>query len=200
MDATMNNHAAPNPNATNMAAIIADALKQQVSQFETIVGTLQTQISNLKSLTSKSPKTPKTPTLIRKKHPLQLTVEDTPLDFKSGKEALYVHIKMMWGLYKQSDVPPPPNKALLTEFYGKFNAPAKVKSVVNNPSSNDLIAWDSILSLKEFCASGGKMACGMGHIDQMSILYMSGILAKVGIRAWAPDLEDAPNSLYNSAC
>ncbi|KAH9824292.1 hypothetical protein DFH28DRAFT_1118115 [Melampsora americana] len=173
MDATMNDHAAPNPNATDMAAIIADALKQQASQFETIVGTLQTQISDLKvktpakekvkstssispktlstppirkSSTSKSPKTPKTPTPIRKKHPLQLTVEDTPLDFKSGKEALYVHIKMMWGLYKQSDVPPPPNKALLTEFYAKFNDPAEVETVVNNPSSNDLIARDSILS------------------------------------------------------
>ncbi|KAG0139063.1 hypothetical protein CROQUDRAFT_55309, partial [Cronartium quercuum f. sp. fusiforme G11] len=36
--------------------------------------------------------------------------------------------------------------------------------------------------------------------DQLSILYISGLLAKVGIRAWAPDLEDAPDSLYNSAC
>ncbi|KAG0151447.1 hypothetical protein CROQUDRAFT_543413 [Cronartium quercuum f. sp. fusiforme G11] len=56
------------------------------------------------------------------------------------------------------------------------------------------------MSLKELRTGGHKIACGLGHIDEILILYISGILAKVGIRAWGPDLNDAPDSLYNSAC
>ncbi|EGG10008.1 uncharacterized protein MELLADRAFT_95119 [Melampsora larici-populina 98AG31] len=232
MDSAMDNANSAAPASRDISDIIADALKQQASQFKTIVGNLQTQILTLnvkkpstpkekqkasssapltplparkspgssarKTSASKPPKKPSTP--IRKKHPLQITLDDTPTDFKSCKEALYVHIKMMWGLYKQSDVPPTPNTVMLREFYDKFNSSDEIEAVVNNPRSTDLIARESISSLKEFRAGGGKMSRGLGHIDEMSILYISGLLAKVGIRAWAPNLDDAPDSLYNSAC
>ncbi|KAG0139792.1 hypothetical protein CROQUDRAFT_101045, partial [Cronartium quercuum f. sp. fusiforme G11] len=207
------------PSSDNVSEIIATALKKQASYFETIISNLQTQISSLNmkkpaspkekqqkatsSASSKSPKTPKTPKTLTptcKRHPLQVMVVDTPKDFKSCKDVLYVHIKMMWGLYKPSDVPPTTDAALLKEFYTQFNSAEEVESVVNNPSSTDLIAQESIMSLKELHTGSQKIACGLGHIDEIAILYISSILAKVGIRAWGPDLNDAPNSLYNSAC
>ncbi|KAG0149602.1 hypothetical protein CROQUDRAFT_104950 [Cronartium quercuum f. sp. fusiforme G11] len=101
--------------------------------------------SNSTSKTTKSPKTPSTPTPVRKKQPFQIRSDETPQDFKSVKEALYVHIKMMWGLYKQSDVPPAPDPAMLTEFYAKFNSIAEVEAVVNNPSSANLIAQECLM-------------------------------------------------------
>ncbi|EGG10790.1 uncharacterized protein MELLADRAFT_60199 [Melampsora larici-populina 98AG31] len=199
MSASMNIDSSDGPTSTSsapvtaeaLAAVVADALKQQASQFESIIGDLQTQVGSLtvkkKSTTkkatqstastpsqrlstptsrkvsktttpSKSPKTPRTPTP-RRKHPLQIKSDEIDQKFKTTKDALYVHIKMMWGLYKQSDVPPTPCVNLLREFYSKFN------------SSN-----------------------------KMSILYMSSVLAKVGIREWAPDLDEPHDSLYNSAC
>ncbi|KAG0139816.1 hypothetical protein CROQUDRAFT_101016 [Cronartium quercuum f. sp. fusiforme G11] len=121
----------------------------------------------------------------RKCHPLQVMVIDTPKDFKSCKEVLYVHIKMMWGLYKPSDVPPTTDAALLKEFYTQFNSAEEVESVVNNPSSTDLIAQESIMSLKELRTGGQKIARGLGHIDEIVILYISGILAKVACRITA---------------
>ncbi|KAG0139000.1 hypothetical protein CROQUDRAFT_55381, partial [Cronartium quercuum f. sp. fusiforme G11] len=238
-DITMDVPTSTAPSDT-IAEIVANALKQQASHFEAVIGDLQTQIISLSikkpagtkekqrkatssahvithetpgsqttprnskpsspAAASKSPKTPKTPTPTRKRHPLQVMVDDTPKDFKSCKEALYVHIKMMWGLYKPSDVPPTPDAALLKEFYTRFNSSEEIESVVNNPASTDLIAQESIMSLKELRTSDRKIARGLGHINEISILYISGILAKVGIRAWGPDLNNAPDSLYNSAC
>ncbi|EGF96931.1 uncharacterized protein MELLADRAFT_114731 [Melampsora larici-populina 98AG31] len=205
-----------------ISAAIAQALKQQATEFQTIIGTLQTQVSKLSvkkgtqstqssstpmsqristpptrkvsqgtTPPSRTPRTPATPTPPRKKHPLQLHLTETPKDFKS--------CKMMWGLYRQSDIPPTPNPGLLQEFNAKFSTSAEVEAVIGDPASGDIIARESILSLKELRVNGGKIARGLGHIDQISVLYMNGILAKVGIREWAPDLEDAPDSLYNSA-
>lgn len=72
--------------------------------------------------------------------------------------------------------------------------------MVNTEGSPNLIPMEMILSLKEVRAGGGKVARSLGHIDQYKILYCQGILAKTGIRVWCPDLQDAPDSLYNSAC
>ncbi|KAH9810802.1 hypothetical protein DFH28DRAFT_862893, partial [Melampsora americana] len=158
-----------------MSKMIADVLAQQASQFETIIGDLRTQITQLsmspskeshtkvklmstpsprktppvsKSATSSkmrnSPKTPisnkppkstpppnshkmpKTPP-IRKRHPLQMLVADVPADFKTVKEALFVHIKMMWGLYRANDVPVPPDASFLAEFNQRFSSSKQIE-------------------------------------------------------------------------
>ncbi|KAG0149622.1 hypothetical protein CROQUDRAFT_104968 [Cronartium quercuum f. sp. fusiforme G11] len=144
----------------------------------------KTATTSKSSKSPKSPKTPKTPTPARKKHPLQLHESDIPKDFKSCKDVLYVHIKMMWGLYKTSDVPPTPSANLLKEFYAKFNSSQEIEATLSDPASSDIIAQESILSLKELRVSGGKIARGLGHIDQMSVLYISGVLAKVASGAY----------------
>ncbi|KAH9822501.1 hypothetical protein DFH28DRAFT_922796 [Melampsora americana] len=65
MDLSMADATSPAPTSTaaplseNLSAIIEDALKQQASQFEAIIGDLKTQVSNL-NVTKKTPKA-KTP-------------------------------------------------------------------------------------------------------------------------------------------
>ncbi|KAH9810334.1 hypothetical protein DFH28DRAFT_826041, partial [Melampsora americana] len=152
--------------ADSLNALVADALKQQASQFEAIINGLQTQIGNLAGLgtqakkdknksassnnpyatpsvsrtaprqtsstskntpnstpksTPKSCQKKKTPEALRKRHVLQVTTDELPVDFKSTKEALYVHIKMMWGLFKKNNVPPSPSPNMLQEFYLQFS-------------------------------------------------------------------------------
>ncbi|KAH9807625.1 hypothetical protein DFH28DRAFT_840306, partial [Melampsora americana] len=161
-----------NPTGTSgdLSSVITDALKQQASQFEAIIGGLQTQISDLglkKTSTStkaksssksrpsvgsdrystppasrkaprvstsggtpksrKTSKPLKTPTPVRKRHPLQLKLSDLPKEFRTTKEALFVHIKMMWGLFRPNDVPPSPDAVLLKDFYDRFNNPEEVE-------------------------------------------------------------------------
>ncbi|KAH9823543.1 hypothetical protein DFH28DRAFT_880651 [Melampsora americana] len=53
----------------------------------------------------------------RRRHLLQLQMRDLPNDFKSTKEALFFHIKVLWGLFKANDVPVAVDAALLKEFY-----------------------------------------------------------------------------------
>jgi hypothetical protein len=38
------------------------------------------------------------------------------------------------------------------------------------------------------------------HIDEFHIHYTHGYLAKLGIQCWGPNLEEGPESLFNSAC
>ncbi|EGF97783.1 uncharacterized protein MELLADRAFT_118649 [Melampsora larici-populina 98AG31] len=156
---------------------------------------------------SKAPRKSKTPVKSpdppapspRRRHPLQLWSTEIDKDFKSTKDALFVHIKVLWGLLKANDVPAPPDPNLLKEFYARFSSVDQVESVIADPRSVDLVAQNDIVTLKAL-RSGGKVGRGMAHLDQTYVLYIHGLLAKVGIRVWGPDLNDAPDSLYNSAC
>lgn len=107
---------------------------------------------------------------------------------------------MLWGLYRANDVPGIPDAVLMKDFYFRFSNSQEVQKVVDNAASPDLIPKETILSLKEVRAGGGKVARSLGHIELSEILYCQGIFAKTGIRVWCPDLQDAPDSLYNSAC
>lgn len=106
----------------------------------------------------------------------------------------------MWGLYQTNDVPPIPDATLLKDFYLRFSTPNKIQTVVDNAASPDIIPLEVVMSMKEVRAGGGKIANSLSHIDQIYILYCQGILAKTGIRAWCPDLNNNSDSLYNSAC
>ncbi|KAG0143060.1 hypothetical protein CROQUDRAFT_49347, partial [Cronartium quercuum f. sp. fusiforme G11] len=151
-----------------------------------------------------SPRTPTpshTSASSHKLHPLQVRMVDLPADFQGNKEVLFIHVKMMAGLYLPNNILAPPNKNLLKEFYTQFSRVANVDQVVNDPSACDLIAQEEILVLR-LNRSGGhtKIAKGLANLDETYILYVHGLLAKVGLRIWAPDLNVAPNTLYNSAC
>lgn len=106
----------------------------------------------------------------------------------------------MWGLYRPNNVPPIPDPVLMQDFYKRFSNANEVEKTVENAGSPDIIPLEAIMSMKEVRAGGGKIANSLGHIDQIYVLYCQGILAKTGIRAWCPDLLDASDSLYNSAC
>ncbi|KAG0142862.1 hypothetical protein CROQUDRAFT_49646, partial [Cronartium quercuum f. sp. fusiforme G11] len=136
-----------------------------------------------------------------KLHPLQVRLVDLPADFQENKEALFIHVKMMAGLYLPNDILAPPNKNLLKEFYSRFSRVAEVNQVVNDPLACDLVAQEEILVLR-LNHSGGrtKIAKGLANLDKTYILYVHGLLAKVGLRIWAPDLNAVPDTLYNSAC
>lgn len=100
----------------------------------------------------------------------------------------------MWGLYQTTNVPTTPDPVLLKDFYFKFSSPGEVETVVENDASPNVIPMHSIMSMQEVRTSGGRIANSLGHINQIHILYCQGIWA------WGPDLNNASDSLYNSAC
>ncbi|EGG01262.1 uncharacterized protein MELLADRAFT_92532 [Melampsora larici-populina 98AG31] len=130
------------------------------------------------------PSKPVTPP-VRRRHALQLLSGEMPSDFKSTKEALFVHIKVMWGLFKANDVPSPVEPSLLKEFYARFSKPEQIEAVLVDPASVDLVAQNDILTLRSLRSGSGKIGRGMANLDQGYILYIHGVLAKVGIRLMA---------------
>lgn len=68
----------------------------------------------------------------------------------------------MWGLHRSNDVPPTPNVHVLKEFYARFSTAEQVEWVVNDPASRELIAQDSIMSLKELRTGDGTFLVASG--------------------------------------
>ncbi|MBW0522109.1 hypothetical protein O181_061824 [Austropuccinia psidii MF-1] len=65
--------------------------------------------------TKHTPKQP--PATLVKRNPMQMVMRDAPPDFKYTKEALYVHVKLLWGMLTPAAMPTAPDKLLLKEFY-----------------------------------------------------------------------------------
>lgn len=107
---------------------------------------------------------------------------------------------MLWGLFEQNSVPPKVDPALSKEFQNQFSSVPDLEAAVSDPSAPDLIAQEDIISLRQGRSGRFKLGRGLANIDEMHILYVHGILAKVGIRIWGPNLEESHDSLFNSAC
>ncbi|KAA1137529.1 hypothetical protein PGTUg99_011743 [Puccinia graminis f. sp. tritici] len=149
----------------------------------------------------KKPKTAVTPSPSqRKRHPAQLLNVETPKQYKSTKDALFLHIRMLWGLFEQNSVPAKVNPDLAQEFHARFQTSDQIEQAVNHPESPQVISQEDILSLRQGRAGRFKLGRGLANIDEMQILYVHAVFSKVGIRVWGPNLEESHDSLFNSAC
>jgi hypothetical protein len=116
------------------------------------------------------------------------------------KDALFLHIQILWGLFKQNLVPAKVNPTLAQEFHAQFQNSDQIKQAVNHPESPQVISQEDILSLRQGHARRFKLGQGLGNINEMHIRYVHAVFSKVGICVWGPNLEDSHNSLFNSAC
>ncbi|MBW0493955.1 hypothetical protein O181_033670 [Austropuccinia psidii MF-1] len=129
-----------------------------------------------------------------------MLMREAPEDFRYTKEALFDHIKLLWKMVKKGSIPPAADHSLLTEFYQRFSTTDQIENVSSNKQSTTLIKHDEVQTLCDSHAGCIKIGNQIVNIQQFYIYYIKATLAKLGIRAWAPDFEDAPNSLFNEAC
>ncbi|MBW0480009.1 hypothetical protein O181_019724 [Austropuccinia psidii MF-1] len=128
--------------------------------------------------------------------PVQMLMKDSPRDFKYTKEALYVHIKLLWDIL----TPSAPDEQLLKESYQRFSTAEEVQTVAQNSQGAKLISKAQVQTLQDAQAGKRKIGPNIINMQDFYITYIHAMLAKLGIRIWAPDLQEAPNSLYNEAC
>ncbi|KAI7947894.1 hypothetical protein MJO28_009802, partial [Puccinia striiformis f. sp. tritici] len=123
-----------------------------------------------------------------------------PSSNKPGQEALYTHIRLLWGLIERRDVPTAPLLENLDRFNSHFTSAQQVLSVSGDHSSPNLIVANQVQIMK--AAKGGKVHVNkkVDKIDQFSMEYMQGALSKLGLSVWRPDLAHKLDSLYNIAC
>ncbi|MBW0567957.1 hypothetical protein O181_107672 [Austropuccinia psidii MF-1] len=129
-----------------------------------------------------------------KRHPIQMLMRDAPPDFKYTKEALYVHTKLLWGMLTPAAFPIAPDKQLLKEFYQRFSSAKEVQSVAQNSQGVKLISEAQVQTLRDARSGKRKIGKNIVNMQDFYITYVHAMLAKLGIRIWAPD------SLYNEAC
>ncbi|MBW0567515.1 hypothetical protein O181_107230 [Austropuccinia psidii MF-1] len=135
-----------------------------------------------------------------KRSPHQLLLLETPEGSLKTKEAFFNHIKILWGLTDDKAIPQTPDPALLQEFYHRFSHNAELETVASNTSAASLINPQEIITLKGVHIGRKKIGHEIIDISEFFIQYTNAMLARLGIRIWCPDLNDAPDSLYNEAC
>ncbi|MBW0561185.1 hypothetical protein O181_100900 [Austropuccinia psidii MF-1] len=116
------------------------------------------------------------------------------------QEALYSHIRILWGMLEKDSLPPSPDRLLLKEFYGRFSGNERVVNVAQSNTGANLISEKEFKTIRDARSGHMKVGKHIIHLKEFYILYLHSMLAKLGICLWAPDLEEAPDYLYNQAC
>ncbi|KNZ58949.1 hypothetical protein VP01_1828g7 [Puccinia sorghi] len=134
-----------------------------------------------------------------KRHPQQMQKGDFPPDFATTKNALYIHVKVLWGLLKQDSVPPAPDLQRLREFYERFSSNEQVEKAANVASSPALIDSNEVQLFKTARAGSVRYGRQVLHVGSHNIRYAQGLMVRLGLRVWCPNLEEDSGSLYNAA-
>ncbi|KAH9815161.1 hypothetical protein DFH28DRAFT_893531 [Melampsora americana] len=148
--------------------------------------------SNL-ALTSGSKSSPK-------RNENQLLMSETPEGFKMTKVPLYCFIRLMWGMVEVGAVPPPPHIENVQEFTAAFSNNEQVRNVLESTNSRDLVPQSEVLTLRSMAVGRRKMGRYIINIQESFIKMTQACLAKLGIRAWGPNVLEPIDSLWNKAC
>ncbi|MBW0558152.1 hypothetical protein O181_097867 [Austropuccinia psidii MF-1] len=100
----------------------------------------------------------------------------------------------------EHSVPIAPKISMLKEFSNRFKSAEEIKNMAESDTSVPLIPQSEVLTLKGVQPGRKKVGRGIVYIKEFFILYIQVLLSKLGIRQWAPNLEEASDTLYNEAC
>ncbi|MBW0474923.1 hypothetical protein O181_014638 [Austropuccinia psidii MF-1] len=144
---------------------------------------------------SKLPVKKKSDNCSHKSNPYQLVIANTPPDFQYTKDSFYIHIKVLWDMVHEHSVPIAPKISTLKEFSNRFKNAEEIKKMAESDTGVPLIAQSEVLTLKGVEPGRKKVGRGIVYIKEFFILYIQALLSKLGIRQWAPNLEEASDTL-----
>ncbi|KAF5390397.1 hypothetical protein D9757_005172 [Collybiopsis confluens] len=132
-----------------------------------------------------------------------IPLKDVPTKARSLQCALRLHIRILWRLFSQHDVPPPVGGSLLNDFQQRFQTSDHVQSFVDglvsavNPASQAAVAAAS--SVQQAAHQGtSQIAKETKWVEEAHLLAMFGAVARAGLPRWAPDVFGTPESMYNA--
>ncbi|PLW44073.1 hypothetical protein PCASD_04851 [Puccinia coronata f. sp. avenae] len=118
-----------------------------------------------------------------RRHPQQMTTADVPREFNSTK----------------ASVPPAPELQYLQEFYQRFSTNNQVEHAAKTTSSPALISSNEIQLFKDATSGSVKYGQQVIHVGSNNVRYSQGLMGRLGLRVWCPNLEEDSASLYNAA-
>ncbi|MBW0462826.1 hypothetical protein O181_002541 [Austropuccinia psidii MF-1] len=135
-----------------------------------------------------------------RRNPLQMQTSDFQPDFRGVKEALFVHIKVLWGVVEQNAVPTAPEEETLVQFYRKFSSEDDIANVVRDSSAPNLVDEDAIITLAREKIQKRRLGRGIANLSKSYDAFIRGALERLGITIWCPNLSHNQDDLYNVAC
>ncbi|PLW47669.1 hypothetical protein PCASD_04050 [Puccinia coronata f. sp. avenae] len=112
----------------------------------------------------------------------------------------FLKTRILWGLLEENSVPSAPDPSTLQEFYERFRDAEELQSAANDIRAPKLVPKSQIVTLKDLKLGQKKVGRNILNVEEFFFLYIKATLARLGIRRWAPNLEDSLDSLYNEAC
>ncbi|MBW0483425.1 hypothetical protein O181_023140 [Austropuccinia psidii MF-1] len=103
-------------------------------------------------------------------------------------------------MIEEHSVPPSTNHSLLKEFNTRFSTNEQIENTAKNQRGTTLINEKEVQTLRDARAGRKKIGKHIVNLEDFYFHYIRSLLSRLGIRVWAPDLEEAPGFLYNEAC
>ncbi|MBW0575638.1 hypothetical protein O181_115353 [Austropuccinia psidii MF-1] len=89
---------------------------------------------------------------------------------------------------------------MLKEFNTRFSFNEELSNSIQSLKGIPLIPESEILTLRGEKPGKKKISNGIINLKDFYIHYVQALLANLGIRQCAPNLNDASDTLYNKAC
>ncbi|MBW0477253.1 hypothetical protein O181_016968 [Austropuccinia psidii MF-1] len=102
-------------------------------------------------------------------NPMQMVMQDAPPDFKCTKEALYVHVELLWGMLTPASMQTAPDELLLKEFYQQFSSVEEVQSVAQNSNGVKLVKEAQVQRLHDVWAGKRKVGNNVINMEDFYI-------------------------------
>ncbi|KNZ63681.1 hypothetical protein VP01_11137g1, partial [Puccinia sorghi] len=96
-------------------------------------------------------------------------------------------------------VPKAPDLGTLQEFYQQFSNTEQVKQAAWQTQSPSLINTNEVQLFPKAQAGSIKFGRQLIHLRSNNICYADGLMVRLGLRVWCPNLEEDSASLYNTA-
>ncbi|KAF6756056.1 hypothetical protein DFP72DRAFT_810678 [Ephemerocybe angulata] len=129
----------------------------------------------------------------------QLKRVDLPKDIQGFKDALMLHVRIIWRLLTRKSIPIDPSPTVLEEFNKRFQSSTTVN--VHRHSNILLIAIAKVRGAASTANSqlNSRIVRQARGMEEHIVQYIDSRIASYGLEEWAVDFNQSPYSAYNSA-
>lgn len=116
--------------------------------------------------------------------------------------ALETHIRLLWGLYSQADIPKSVSAEEKRRYAARFDDENAVKASVQSSltsNSTSIAGVDNLIAkMRKDLPPSGTIAGNIRRISEEFLQMTFRTSAQQGLQRWAPDIEtNDPDSIYN---
>lgn len=137
-----------------------------------------------------------------------LQVSDLPCMFLSSidnllQRAFHLHIRILWGLFSQDDVPPSVSPLTTKNFEQRFESSDDIHTHIENLVSSSMPASRAALTAvaaaqRASFLGRGQIAKDANRVQEAHLLVMFNAVTNLGLTRWQPDVLGTVESMYNA--